>query len=308
MAHRSGLTIASTRTAHYAARCGQPVMRYVSRIPQIAPFNQCFIQRMEDTRMFRQRTSLYSASIFVLQAIISAFLLSVSDSEAREYGPPQHNRSIRSPDGQYIAKAGSYSGQASNVHYRVVSSDGSNRVRFDTQAQYKTPNDVKAGAFSSDSRYFAAAYHYGHKGNYTWMGVWELPSARLVHSETASGFLYDVSGVFSKLPPPPPSTGGINGTFFFDGSLGTQQFTITAYFKGEFVSGSGTSGKKSFLVKKTKTMYPTKSATVSFSESGLARGKWRFSAWSNMTGAVGPCKATVPGFVKLSVINGPSCN
>jgi hypothetical protein len=149
--------------------------------------------------MLRQRANLHHANILIFQVVLCAFLLSVSISEAREYGPAQHNRSIRSPDGQYIANAATYSGQPSNVHYRVVSSDGSNRVYFDTHAQYKTPNDVKAGSFSSDSRHFAAAYHYGHKGDYTWVGVWELPSGRLVHSETASGFLRDVSWVFSKL-------------------------------------------------------------------------------------------------------------
>ncbi len=118
----------------------------------------------------------------------------------------------------------------------------------------------------------------------------------------------DANFSIKKTPIPPPSpTGGINGTFFFDGSSGTQPFTITVKFSGAFISGPSTSGKKTFFVTKTKKMYPFATATVSFSKSGLAKGKWSISASSNMTGSV-TCKAIVPGFVKLNVIGGSSCN
>lgn len=131
-----------------------------------------------------------------------------------------------------------------------------------------------------------------------------------VRGKNAAGYSLWSQAKFDieKAPTPPqPTTGGINGTFFFDASLGTQPFPITVKFTGAFISGSSTSGKKSFSVTKTKTVSPTSIATVSFSESGLAIGKWSISASSNVTGSV-TCQASVPGFVKLNVIGGPSCN
>jgi hypothetical protein len=83
---------------------------------------------------------------------------------------------IRSPDGKMEAKP-VQEPTPKDSHYQVreISTD---KVIFTTYSQYPTPNDVKAGLFSPDSKQFAAAYHYAQAGNYTWIGVWSVDSSR----------------------------------------------------------------------------------------------------------------------------------
>lgn len=86
---------------------------------------------------------------------------------------------FRSPDGKFEARR---HGAGADEHYQIVE-PSSNKVFMTTQAAYSTPNDVKTGVFSRDSRYVAAVYHYGHKGPETWIGVWEVRSGKRVRCE-----------------------------------------------------------------------------------------------------------------------------
>lgn len=119
---------------------------------------------------------------------------------AREYGPDQGRTTVSSADGNYRASAIFVGGRGDNMHFRVCSRSN---ICFTTMAQYDTPNDVKAGLFSPDSKYFAAAYHYGHKGSYTWIGIWSLPDGRLTNSVQQSGWIRDLSFVFAASQRPP---------------------------------------------------------------------------------------------------------
>lgn len=101
---------------------------------------------------------------------------------------------LRSPDGKYQAMQ---VGAGSDQHYQIKEV-GTERVVLTTQAQYRTPNDVKAGLFSADGKEFAAAYHYGHEGSYTWIGIWSLETGQLVRTERKSGWTRDVASVFKK--------------------------------------------------------------------------------------------------------------
>lgn len=94
-----------------------------------------------------------------------------------------------SPDGRYKAE------RVSNVHYQVVEIN-TGRVILTTNAQYNTPNDVKAGGFSFDSMKFAAVYHYGHEGGYTWIGVWSTETGKFLYSEKKSGWTTSLNGIF----------------------------------------------------------------------------------------------------------------
>ncbi len=85
--------------------------------------------------------------------------------------------SLRSSDGKYVAEK---TRGESGIHFRIKEVKGS-RVVLTTHAQFPSPNDVKVGRFSPDSpTLFAAAYHYGHEGKYTWIGVWNLKDGDLV--------------------------------------------------------------------------------------------------------------------------------
>jgi hypothetical protein len=79
-----------------------------------------------------------------------------------------------------------------DIHYEVIDQTKNYKV-FTTRAQYSTPNDVKSAVFSSDSRSFAVTYHYGHQGNYTWLGVWSTESGEFLSGVTTSGWLRVVS-------------------------------------------------------------------------------------------------------------------
>lgn len=101
---------------------------------------------------------------------------------------------LRSPDGKYQAVQ---VGTGSDRHYQVKEV-GTDRVVLTTQAQYRTPNDVKTGLFSPDGKEFAAAYHYGHEGTYTWIGIWSLETGQLARTERKSGWTTDLASVFKK--------------------------------------------------------------------------------------------------------------
>lgn len=98
---------------------------------------------------------------------------------------------LRSPDGKYEAVP------VGSRHYQVQELE-TKRVVCTTSAQYPTPNDVKAGMFSPDAKEFAAAYHYGHKGSYTWIGVWSLANGQRVRAEEKQGWTTDLSSIFKK--------------------------------------------------------------------------------------------------------------
>ena len=91
---------------------------------------------------------------------------------------------LHSPDGKYGATRIRHQG---GFHFQVGEVE-SGRVVFTTHGQYSTPNNVKTGRFSPDSTNFAAAYHYGHAGNYTWVGIWSLKTERRIRSKRLSGW------------------------------------------------------------------------------------------------------------------------
>ena len=71
---------------------------------------------------------------------------------------------------------------------------------FTTHAQYSSPNDVKDWGFSEDNTRFAAAYHYGHDGGYTWRGVWSTANdytfGYFLYSDIVWGEWTGIQGVF----------------------------------------------------------------------------------------------------------------
>ena len=103
---------------------------------------------------------------------------------------------FRSPDGRYEADI---VGAGGNLHYRIREV-ATVRIVLTTTGEFTTPNDAKAGLFSPDSKLFAAAYHYGHAGGYTWVGVWNLQSSMRVRAETKPGWTADISFVFPEGP------------------------------------------------------------------------------------------------------------
>jgi hypothetical protein len=124
----------------------------------------------------------------VLDCHIVAFIVppsaTPSTDEAENPSPPLQN--------PYRA------GRAYNdtgTHCQVIEI-ATNRVVLTTWAQYTTYNTVKACGFSSDWKKFAAAYHYGHEGNYTWIGVWSTETGGFLYSKRESGWIYSVAGAF----------------------------------------------------------------------------------------------------------------
>ncbi|MCI0556982.1 MAG: hypothetical protein MN733_00685 [Nitrososphaera sp.] len=122
----------------------------------------------------------------------SGIFPSASDSPALA---GQH--SFRSPDGRYEARK---VGSGKDAHYQIREVE-TKRLVLTTHAEFTTPNNVKAASFSPDSKMFAAAYHYGHTGGYTWIGIWDLGSGSLLRAETPSGWITDISSVFKKQSP-----------------------------------------------------------------------------------------------------------
>ncbi len=97
-----------------------------------------------------------------------------------------------SSDGQYEAVEIS---DEKGLHYQIKEVK-SGQTLFVTRAAYETPNDVKAGIFSPDNKRFGAAYHYGHEGPTTWVGIWEVPSGKWIEEKEKSGYLTDLTWVF----------------------------------------------------------------------------------------------------------------
>lgn len=101
---------------------------------------------------------------------------------------------FHSPDGRYGAVI---VGEGNDRHYELREIE-TGRIVLTTHAQYSTPNEVKAGIFSPDSKKFAAAYHYGHEGGYTWIAIWDIESGGLSRSERKSGWTTDIESMFGK--------------------------------------------------------------------------------------------------------------
>jgi len=98
-----------------------------------------------------------------------------------------------SPDGKYQGvRVRTGMGDA---HYQVKEV-GTGRTVMTTQAQCETPNEVKAGLFSPDSKHIAAAYHYGDGGGYTWVGIWDIETGNLIDTKRKSGHTADLYWVF----------------------------------------------------------------------------------------------------------------
>lgn len=97
---------------------------------------------------------------------------------------------IVSPNGRY--KAELISIPPKGLHYQIIDTN-TNRISFATREERgRTQNDVKAGRFSRDSTQFAAAYHYGHKGKYTWIGNWIVETGVLRNSQKLPGFVRNI--------------------------------------------------------------------------------------------------------------------
>lgn len=131
--------------------------------------------------------------------MIRAAILVVS-SLLIAYSPIACAQALRSPDGKYEAKPVPSGKDAKDVHYEIRDV-ATGRLVLRTYAQYPTANDVKAGGFSLDSKRFAAAYHYGHDGNYTWIGVWSVETGKFSGSPIRlDGWSRDVTTAFRGQP------------------------------------------------------------------------------------------------------------
>ena len=102
-------------------------------------------------------------------------------------------QTILSPDERYRAEVV----RSNGTHYQIIEV-ALGRVVLTTAGQYASPNDVKSGGFGTSPTgepRFAAGYHYGHAGNYTWIGVWSM-DGRLVHSTTRPEWTKQIGDVF----------------------------------------------------------------------------------------------------------------
>lgn len=106
---------------------------------------------------------------------------------------PQEPSWPRTPNGKYEA----VQVQKNGTHYQVKEV-GTGKLGLITSGQFVTANDVKAGLFSPDSKKIAAAYHYGHEGNYTWVGIWDIETHNLVGTKRISGWTTDIYSVFRE--------------------------------------------------------------------------------------------------------------
>lgn len=100
---------------------------------------------------------------------------------------------VASADQRYTAHP---IGLPGNLHY-VVKKGGVTVLT--TRAKYPG-NDVKAGAFGTGQHQdrFAAAYHYAHGGNHTWIGVWNLKTKACESAIRIAGFEYDAARAFAR--------------------------------------------------------------------------------------------------------------
>jgi hypothetical protein len=92
---------------------------------------------------------------------------------------------VISPDG---TKRAAIVQNKKGTHFQIMDVKSTN-IWFPTFAQHSSPNDVKAGIFSHDSRQFAAAYHYEHNGKYTWVGVWDVESREFLRESKFPGWI-----------------------------------------------------------------------------------------------------------------------
>ncbi len=130
-----------------------------------------------------------------LEGIVDQLKGSSQQTTSGESQPKRYPAWPRSPNGKYQGVRVALGN--GDEHYQVKEI-GTGRLVMTTHAQYKTPNDVKAGLFSPDSNKIAAAYHYGHEGNYTWVGVWDIETGNLVDTKRKSGWTTDIYWVFNK--------------------------------------------------------------------------------------------------------------
>jgi len=135
--------------------------------------------------------SLIATIIAAITSIYVAIHQIDSNLLTTDHDLGQHE--IRSIDGKYEAIR---VGDKNNIHYQVMLVK-TKSVILVTHAEYNTPNVVKAGSFSQDSKTFASAYHYGHSGGYTWIGVWNLETGKLILSKNCSGWISNINFIFS---------------------------------------------------------------------------------------------------------------
>ena len=95
---------------------------------------------------------------------------------------------LRSPDGEYQAVR---TGSGGDLHYQVK--DAAGRELFTTRSAWDTPNDVKAGSFSPDSKRFGAVYHFGHRGPESYVVVYDVRTGNRVHEQWLAGWIYGVT-------------------------------------------------------------------------------------------------------------------
>ena len=110
-------------------------------------------------------------------------------------GGPVQGQTLTSSDKRFRAELV----RSNGTHYQVVEI-ASGRVVLTTSGQFSTSNDVKAGVFGTSAAgepRFAAAYHYGHAGNHTWIGVWSM-DGKLVHSTTRPSWTKEIGDVFTE--------------------------------------------------------------------------------------------------------------
>lgn len=103
-----------------------------------------------------------------------------------------------SPDGKYKAvKVMTERGW----QYQVTEIKTKRKILI-TQGEHDTPNDVKAGLFSPDSKRIAAAYQYTASGgtnrNYTWVGIWNIETGDRVDVQTIDGWTENIYSVFRR--------------------------------------------------------------------------------------------------------------
>ena len=134
--------------------------------------------------MITTNETIRNSSRIILMIGVLAVILIASCSQGGHFPD--------SPDGRYRAKK---VGTGADIHYQVIELK-TGRTVLTTTAQYDTPNAVKAGGFSSDSKKFAAVYHYGHEGGYTWIGVWSTETGEFLYSRKKSGWTTNVAGAF----------------------------------------------------------------------------------------------------------------
>ena len=130
--------------------------------------------------------------VAVVGGVIVWWLTQPSESPPPPPVPFQPTNWPFSPNGQYRVTP---VGDDKNLQYQIKEVK-TGRILLTTQAQYNTPNDVKVGAFSSDSQEFAAAYHYGHDRGYTWIGIWDIQTGNFLREERQNGWSKNISWVF----------------------------------------------------------------------------------------------------------------